>query len=89
MRGQAGRQAALLALVASFSPLSPSLSLGSKNKPIKYQIVVVVVVVVVVVNRSLSRMKKLALVERGERREGGGMEREGEGGTSSFPRFFV
>ena len=44
-----------------------SLSLGSKNKPIKYQIVVVVVAVV---NRSLSRMKKLALLERGMEREG-------------------
>ena len=43
-----------------------SLSLGSKNKPIKYQIVVVVAVV----NRSLSRMKKLALLERGMEREG-------------------
>ena len=56
-------------------PPSLSLSLGSKNKPIKYQIVVVVVVV----NRSLSRMKKL-LLER---------ERNGErgGGASSFRRF--
>ena len=58
------RQCAPLALVAPFPPfLSVSLSPegGRKNKPIKYQIVVV--------NRSLSRMKKLAcLAAKRERR---------------------
>ena len=44
-------------------PLPLSVSGGRKNKPIKYQIVVV--------NRSLSRMKKLAWLER-ERNESEG-----------------
>ena len=64
-RASACRQCAPLALVAPFPPspspspsVRPSLSGGRKNKPIKYQIVVV--------NRSLSRMKKLAWLERRE-----------------------